>query len=541
MNKRFDYVILGAGSAGCVMFRRLKDKGLSVCLLEAGPSDRGPFQWNVRMPAALTYSISSTKNNWDYHTVPQKHLNNRKLHQPRGRVLGGSSSINAMVYMRGNPWDYDNWARITKDDSWRYNNILKYFMKSQNYYGEEIKEGTTHKIPSYRSFYGKGGPLNVKSYNLSNTTNELSKVFCMAGMEAGYPLNLDINCPISTKYNKVQEGVGPFDMTINPDGTRCSTSSAYLYKNQDLLSDIFTNTLVNNLLVKDDKVIGVNTTKGNFYANKEVISCLGAVGSPELLLKSKELLTRTKCLLGEGLQDHLEVYLQYKCKKPISLFPISSWTSTPYGILKRISIGAEWFLFGTGICASNQFEVGGFVKNSNELGTVPNIQFHFIPGIVNGQLETLRMHGFQLHVGTLRPKSRGRIYVENGKVCIDPNYLSVESDMDDMVDAVEIGKNIINQKAFDEYRGPPLHDLSNKEKIKEFIRSTAQSGYHLSCSLPMQKSVDSNGLFKEIHGLRVVDASIMPNIVSSNLNAPVIMMAEKISDSIENNFQCNNK
>mmetsp|Transcript_10804 Transcript_10804/g.14089 ORF Transcript_10804/g.14089 Transcript_10804/m.14089 type:complete len:589 (+) Transcript_10804:197-1963(+) len=559
VKKVSDYVIVGAGSAGSVLANRLTKNGKnSVTLLEAGKSDVGRWDsWTIQMPAALTYSVADKRYNWDYHTVPQRGLNNRRLHQPRGKVLGGSSSINAMVYVRGHGKDFDRWeTEGTK--GWSYRNCLPYFKRAQGYIFKESNEPDNDSDNPYR---GYDGPLKVTSY-LKNRQNILFDVFEKSGEEAGYAVCKDLN-------GHRQEGFGPFDMTVDANtGKRCSAAEAYLRPALKEVSkeklDVKTSTLVRKIIFDEDSLIGDNTPRAigvecedlqsgeifEVHADKEVLVCLGAVGSPQLLMLSgigdSEKLEKVgikervvhNTEVGRNLQDHLEVYLQYLCTKPVSLYPIAQWSLRYFP--QRVAVGLEWFLRGTGICSSNLFETGAFIRSDAGVEH-PDIQYHFIPGCVVGQLDFLPQHGFQIHVGTLRPTSRGELTLKSSdpkeSPNIDPNFLSTEEDISDMRKAVRLADELVQQPVFAAYKGErfspsPSASLGEDEVIDEWVRSSSHSAYHLSCTCAMGKVVDENGSVYGVSGLRVVDASIMPSMTSGNLNAPTIMLAEKISDHI---------
>lgn len=561
VKKVTDYIVLGAGSAGCVMTNRLSESGKhSVALVEAGKFDIGRIDsWTIQMPAALTYSVADERYNWNYYTTPQKGLAGRKIHQPRGKVLGGSSSINAMVYVRGNALDFERWNDEEGVENWGYSDVLPYFKRAQTFKSLD-KESTTD--PSV--YRGYDGPLKVTNYEgPKSRTNVLFNVLEEAGAEAGYAITKDTN-----GYR--QEGFGPFDMTIDPDtGKRCSAAAAYLHpaladKNRKL--DLFTETQVRRVLFDKEsgakpRAIGVeceDTKTGEIFhlmAEKEVILSMGAVGSAQTLMLSgvgdREQLTKHGITdivyhnpeVGNNLQDHLEVYLQYLCNLPVSLYPVASWTLRH--LHERVGVGLEWFLRGTGICASNQFETGAFIRSDKGI-KFPDIQYHFIPGCVLGQLDFLPHHGFQIHVGTLRPTARGSITLASGNhkdaPLIDPNFLGTQQDIEDLRKAVRLADEVIQQPAFKAYKGKRLApdadiDTVNVSKesdelIDTWVRESSHSAYHLSCTCAMGKVVDSNGSVYGVDSLRVVDASIMPHITSGNLNSPTIMLAEKIAANV---------
>ncbi|GBG29503.1 Choline dehydrogenase, mitochondrial [Hondaea fermentalgiana] len=568
VRKIVDYVVLGAGSAGCVMANRLSEGGKrSVAVIEAGKFDIGRIDsWTIQMPAALTYSVADERYNWNYYTTPQKGLDGRSVHQPRGKVLGGSSSINAMVYVRGHALDFERWNESEGVSGWGYADVLPYFKRAQSFKSRDPDSDTD---PS--PYRGYEGPLKVTNYESPKSrTNVLFNVLEEAGAEAGYPVTKDTN-------GFMQEGFGPFDMTVDPDtGKRCSAAAAYLHPamadpaRKDKL-DIFLETLVHRVIFETDKedgavprAVGVeceDTKTGEIFhvmAEKEVILCMGAVGSPQTLMLSgigdRDQLTEQGITdiihhnpeVGKNLQDHLEVYLQYLCNLPVSLYPVAAWTVRH--LHDRLGVGIEWFLRGTGVCASNQFETGAFIR-TDKGHKHPDIQYHFIPGCVVGQLEVLPHHGFQIHVGTLRPTSRGTIRLASSDPkaapLIDPNFLGTQQDVDDMRKAVRLADELIQQPAFQPYKGKrhapdPELDTQNVSKenddaIDTWVRQSSHSAYHLSCTCAMGKVVDSHGAVYGTSNLRVVDASIFPSITSGNLNSPTIMVAEKIAAHITGN------
>ncbi len=559
IKKVTDYVVLGAGSAGSVLTNRLSATGASVALVEAGRSDRGRWDsWTVSMPAALTYSVADERYNWNYYTAPQRGLNGRSIHQPRGKILGGSSSINAMVYARGHPLDFERWKNEEGATGWGFADCLPYMKRAQCFSrrGEDIRQN------SRSHFQGYDGPLQVTNYPTGKRTNVLFDVLERAGAEAGYPVTTDNN-------GFAQEGFGPFDMTIDCNtGVRCSASVAYLHPalaDPNRKVELFSSTVIRKIIF--DKVsgarpraIGVECEDLNsgeqfeIHANKEVIMSLGAVGSPHVLNLSGigdadylnevgvQEIVHNNAHVGSNLQDHLEVYLQYHCTQPVSLYPVASWSLRHF--YKRLAVGVQWFFLGSGVCASNQFESGAFIRSDKGIQH-PDIQYHFIPGAVVGQLDFLPHHAFQTHVGTLRPTSRGSVKIasKDHKIApiVDPNFLNTEKDIQDMRKAVRAADEIIRQPAFDCYRGKRLSpsntiDLdgssASDEAIDAWVRDSSHSAYHLSCTCAMGKVVDPEGKVIGVDSLRVVDASITPSMTSGNLNAPTIMIAEKISDLI---------
>ena len=530
MEESYDYVIVGAGSAGCVLANRLsEDPAVSVLLLEAGGVD--PFwEWKIRMPAALAYPMNGKRYNWDYHSEPEPYLNGREMHCPRGRVLGGSSSINGMVYIRGNALDYDRWAN---EDAaladWDYRHCLPYFIKA-----ETREDGGDE-------YHGDSGPLHV---DRGRGENPLCGAFTKAAQEAGYPYTKDMN-------GYQQEGFGPMDRTTGK-GIRHSTAVGYLrpvMKRPNLT--VQTRAVGQRLIQEGRRVQGLEYTHRNarrtVMANRDVILSAGPINTPKLLMLSgigpekhlEEVGVTLKHSLpgvGQNLQDHLEIYLQMACTQPVSLFK-------HYNLLGKALVGAQWLFTGSGIGASNSFETGGFIRS--RVGVEhPDLQYHFFPMAVryDGQSPN-NSHGFQAHVGPMRSKSRGWVKLRSSNPGDDPricfNYLSNDEDMEEFRAAVRLTREIFAQPALAPFRGEELSpgaEIQSDEEIDAFIRDAVESAYHPSCTCKMGSDemavVDAECRVRGLDGLRIVDSSIMPSIVSGNLNAPTIMMAEKAADII---------
>jgi choline dehydrogenase len=528
----FDFIIVGAGSAGCVLANRLSlSSGTTVLLLEAGPPDRSLF---IHMPSAFAHPLADDTYNWAYRTEPEPYLGGRRVACPRGRVLGGSSSINGMVYIRGHALDYDGWASAPGLEHWSYAHCLPYFKRA---------ESRAKGADAYR---GDDGPLHVTTGAMENP---LYRAFVDAALEAGYAYTEDMN-----GYR--QEGFGPLDRTTWR-GRRWSTAMAYLRPTRFRHHlRVEPKCLVTRVLFDGVRASGVEYLRsGGVFtarARREVIVCGGAINSPQLLMLSgigdaaalRQLgigVVADVPGVGANLQDHIETYVQQGCTQPITLYSTQNLPA-------MARIGLEWLLLRRGLGATNHFEAGGFIRSRAGVRH-PDLQYHFLPmAIAYDGSSKVDQHAFQAHVGPMRPTSRGSVRLRSADPRQPPriqfNYLATEGDRRETRDGVRLTREIFAQKAFDAYRGPELSPgaaVVSDEALDAHLRRKAESAYHPSGTCKMGSAgdpeavVDGQLRVRGVRNLRVVDASVMPTVVSGNLNAPTIMIAEKAADLILGN------
>lgn len=528
MSDTFDFVIVGAGSAGSVLADRLSEDGRNrILVLEYGGSDSSIF---IRMPSALNIPLNKARYNWGYQSEPEIYLNNRRINTPRGKVIGGSSAINGLVHVRGNPLDFDRWQEEGAS-GWNYGDVLPYFKRSET------------RAEGGNEYRGDKGPLHTSYGGLANP---LYRGFVEAAKQAGYPETEDIN-----GYR--QEGFGRIDMTVHR-GRRWSAADAYLKPAMRRPNvEVRTLALATKVVFDGQRAVGVSYLKGGkerfAAANREVIIAGGAINSPQLLKLSgigpaDELaahgipVVRDLPGVGENLQDHLEFYFQVASKKPVTLY-------SSIGLFQRGMIGLKWLISGGGLGASNHFETGGFIRSRAGV-KYPDIQYHFLPLAISYDGNALAAeHSFQAHVGPMRSKSKGAVTLSSADPRESPrirfNYMSHPDDWDEMRACVRLTREIFAQAAFDPYRGreiQPGAEVTGAADIDAFIREKAESAYHPSCTCRMGRADDPTAVVDPetrvigVERLRVVDASIMPSITTGNLNAPTIMIGEKAADMI---------
>ena len=527
----YDFVIVGAGSAGCALAYRLSENGkYTVAVIEFGGTDAGPL---IQMPAALSYPMNMSRYDWGYSTEPEPHLANRSLATPRGKVIGGSSSINGMVYVRGHARDFDNW-QASGANGWSYADVLPYYKRMENW-----RSGGHGGDPAWR---GRKGPLHVSR---GPRLNPLFKAFVKAGAEAGYPVTKDYN-------GEQQEGFGPMEQTVYK-GRRWSAANAYLRTALKRENVTLIRGFVKKVVIEDGCATGVEIANGNqtqiVRASREVILSASSINSPKILMLSgigpadhlKEhgiKVVADRPGVGQNLQDHLELYIQIKSLLPITLYRYWNWVS-------KAIIGARWLFLKTGLGASNQFESAAFIRSDAGV-EYPDIQYHFLPIAVRYDGKAAAEgHGFQAHTGPMRSPSRGSVTLRSDDPKAAPkilfNYMSHPNDWRDFRQCIRLTREIFGQKAFAKFAGKEIQpgaDLQTDDELDSFIKEHVESAYHPcgTCKMgaiddPMAV-VDPETRVIGVKGLHVVDSSIFPRITNGNLNGPSIMVGEKAADHI---------
>ena len=534
---RFDFIIVGGGSAGCALANRLSaDPSNRVLVLEAGRSD---WSWDafIHMPAALAFPIGSRFYDWRYETEPEPHMNGRRVYHARGKVLGGSSSVNGMIFQRGNPLDYERWASDEGMESWHYANCLPYFKRMEDCLAAAPDD----------PFRGHDGPLVLER---GPARGPLFDAFFAAVQEAGYPLTADVN-----GYR--QEGFAAFDRNVH-DGRRLSAARAYLHPVMARPNlEVETFAFVTRIRFDGDRAVGVEFTRpgrrGRRAEAGEIVLCGGAINSPQLLqLSGLGAADELRALgidvvqdlpgVGENLQDHLEVYVQHSSLQPVSMAP-------HFALRNRPKVGLEWLLRKSGPGATNHFEAGGFIRSNDEVA-YPNLMYHFLPIAVryDGTLPPGGGgHGYQVHVGPMYSDVRGTCKITSADPHRHPallfNYLSTENDRREWLEAIAITRTILSQPAWSALDGGELSpgaEVETDEQILDWVARDAETALHPSCTCRMGTDdlAVTDPLSMRVHGtqgLRVVDASVFPYVTNGNIYAPVMMTAEKAADLILGN------
>ncbi|WP_298972016.1 choline dehydrogenase [uncultured Roseobacter sp.] len=525
-----DFVIVGAGSAGCAMAYRLAEAGSSVIVIEHGGTDVGPF---IQMPAALSYPMNMKRYDWGFSSEPEPHLNNRRLACPRGKVIGGSSSINGMVYVRGHAMDFDHWAEQGAD-GWAYADVLPYYKRMESWH-----DGGHGGDPAWR---GTDGPLHVSR---GPRKNPLYQAFVNAGRQAGYEATDDYN-------GEKQEGFGPMEQTVW-EGRRWSAANAYLRPALKRENCELINGLAQRIVIEEGRATGVEIRRGGrveiVTARREVVLAASSINSPKLLMLSgigpaAHLaehgieIAANRPGVGQNLQDHLELYLQMAASQPITLY--KHWN-----LISKAMIGAQWLFTKTGMGASNQFESTAFIRSQPGV-PYPDIQYHFLPIAVryDGKVAA-EGHGFQAHVGPMRSPSRGAVSLASNDPAAAPkiffNYMSTEEDWVDFRRCIRLTREIFAQDAFKPFvksEIQPGQAVQTDDELDAFIKEHAESAYHPCGTCRMGRADDPNAVVDPearvigVDGLRVADSSIFPRITNGNLNAPSIMVGEKVSDHL---------
>jgi choline dehydrogenase len=521
IDQSYDFVIVGGGSAGCALANRLSaDPSIRVLVLEAGRRD-WRFDLFIHMPAALPIPIGNRFYDWKYESEPEPNMNGRRISHARGKVLGGSSSINGMIFQRGNPLDFEKWARDPGMETWDYAHCLPYFKRMETC------------LAGADEWRGGEGPLVLER---GPATSPLFTAFFEAVQQAGFDLTSDVN-----GYR--QEGFAAFDRNIHR-GRRLSAARAYLHPVLDRPNlELRTRQFVTRVVFEGKRAIGVETGSGEIVRGGEVLLCGGAINSPQLLQLSgvgnpEEL--RAAGVepfhelpgVGENLQDHLEVYVQHSCTQPVSVQPALKWRNRPL-------VGARWLFLRSGPCATNHFEAGGFARSNDEV-EYPNLMFHFLPVAIRYDGSSPASgHGYQVHIGPMNSDVRGSVKIRSADPREHPalrfNYLSTEQDRREWIEAIRTARQILGQPAFNPYDGGELSpgtQVETDEQILDWVRADAETALHPSCTCKMgtdeMSVVDPTTM--RVHGLdgiRVVDASVMPYVTNGNIYAPTMMVAEK--------------
>ena len=523
-----DYVIIGSGSAGAALAYRLAEAGKRVVVIEQGGSDAGPF---IQMPAALSYPLNMGMYNWGFQTEPEPHLGGRVLATPRGKVLGGSSSINGMVYVRGHARDFDTWEEMGAQ-GWGYADVLPYFQRMENWHGDE----------GDAAFRGASGPLHITR---GPRSNPLFDAFINAGAQAGYPVTRDYN-------GQAQEGFGPMEATIWK-GRRWSVANAYLRPAMKAGNVTVVRGFARRVVIENGRAVGVEILRGGqievIRAGVEVIVAASSINTPKLLMLSgigagADLAAQgievvaNRPGVGANLQDHLEIYMQYQSSQPITLY--KHWN-----LWGKAMIGAQWLFSGRGLGASNQFESCAFIRSQAGID-YPDIQYHFLPIAVRYDGRAVAAgHGFQAHVGPMRSKSRGSVTLRSPDPMATPriqfNYMSHPDDWDEFRRCIRLTREIFGQSAFQPFVKSELQPgagVQTDDHLDDFLRQHVESAYHPCGTARMGRRDDPMAVVDPecrvigVDGLRVADSSIFPQVTNGNLNAPSIMAGEKAADHI---------